>query len=300
MRFPNSASIERIVTDIPILYLVQSPATHKVRPWHHFRIDGVMVSAYELMLSRRKREALITRGWADILEFDGPVMLDSGGFQYLKGKQVSYSPEELARFAKETDSDFVLSLDHPPRTNCRDFDSLAKLNFRNYLRMLRIVETIPVVHAPPYLAAREIRMLKRVKPTYVGVGGLVPSLRGAMKMTFETIDLVQRELPDCKIHLLGFVAPKIGLSYSSRAYSLDYGGWRNAAATGYLLTPTGYRKISSRNKKGHAAKPSSSEMETIKSICNKLQLTLHSLRHDFESRAIFSAYVATEMFNGFS
>jgi len=240
----------------------------------------------------------ITKGWADILGFDGPVMLDSGGFQYLKGRELSYSPEELAAFAKETAVDYVLALDYPPRRNYGNFDLLSKKNFRNYLRMLRTVETIPVVHAPPKLAAREIKLLKRLKPPYVGVGGLVMPLRGAMKMTFETIDLVHRELPECKTHLMGFAAPRIGFSYLSRAYSVDYGGWRNAAATGYVLTPAGYKKISWRNKRGHAPRPDGPELDMIRSLCERLRISVRSLRQEFAARAIFSAYVATQMLNG--
>jgi hypothetical protein len=255
-----------------------------------------MVSAYEFMVSRWKRENIIKIGWPNLLDFNGPVMLDSGGFQYLKGKHLSYSAEDLAHFAKQSAPDFVFSLDYPPRKLDYRFNTLSKANIRNYLRMHKIVETIPVIHAPPLLAMQEIKLLKRLRPAYVAVGGLVPSLRGAMKMTFETIDLVEREFPDAKIHLLGFAAPKVGAAYFSKAYSLDYGGWRNAAATGYLLTPFGYRKISSRNKKGHASKPNDFELKAISLICVKLQMSVESLRRDFEARAIFSAYVATRIF----
>jgi hypothetical protein len=286
------------VPNIALVYLVQSPAGHRVRPWHHFKVNGVMVSAYEFMTSRGKREAAVAKGWASILEFDGPVMLDSGGFQYLKGREIGYSPEELAAFARDSEAEYVFSLDYPPRDYQRDFERLSRKNFRNYLRMRKISETIPVVHAPPSLALKEIRLLKRLEPRYVGVGGLVPSLRGAIRKTFETIDLVQRELPESKIHLLGFAAPKAGLSYASKVHSLDYGGWRNATATGYVLTPNGYRKVSSRNKKGHASKPSKAELVIIRSVCRRLRISPSSLGKDFAARAIFSAYVATRILNG--
>jgi len=276
----------------PLVYLVQSPSDNKVRPWLYFTIDGVMVSAYEFMVSDRKRQKLIAEGWANILEFEGPVMLDSGGFQHLKGKQLSYSPEELARFGKESKADYVFSFDYPPRPSDRDFDSLSKRNLRNYVRMSKHVDAIFIVHAPPQLASKEIRLLKRYRPLYVGVGGLVPSLRGAIKKTFQTIDLVQRELPDSKMHLLGFAAPRVGATYLSKAHSVDYAGWRTAAATSYLLTPNGYRKITFRNKKGHAARPNKAEQHIIRSICQHLGIPRCSLPRDFEARAIFNAYVA--------
>jgi hypothetical protein len=257
-----------------------------------------MLSAFEFMPSLRKREAALAKGWASILDFDGPVMLDSGGFQYLKGKEIDYSPEELAIFARNSEAEYVFSLDYPPRSYRSDFERLSRKNFRNYLKMREISETIPVIHAPPTLAAKEAKLLKPLRPRYVGVGGLVPSLRGAMRKTFETIDFVKRELPESKIHLLGFAAPKAGLSYASEVHSLDYGGWRNATATGYVLTPNGYRKVTSRNKKGHASKPSKSELVTIRSVCRYLQISPNSLERDFAARAIFSAYIATKVLNG--
>jgi len=276
----------------PLVYLVQSPSNNEVRPWLHFAVDGVMVSAYEFMVSDRKRERLIAKGWADTLEFEGPIMLDSGGFQHLKGKQLDYSPEELARFAKESRADYAFSFDHPPRPSDRDFDSLSKRNFRSFVRMSEHIDAIPIIHAPPQLASREIRLLRRYRPLYVGVGGLVPSLRGAIKKTFQTIDLVQRELPDSKMHLLGFAAPKVGATYLRKAHSVDYAGWRTAAATSYLLTPNGYRKITFRNKSGHAARPNRAEQHVIRSICQHLGIPRRSLPRDFEARAIFNAYVA--------
>jgi hypothetical protein len=280
---------------IPLVYLVQSPSANKVRPWLSFKIDGVMVSAYEFMTSLRKRERAQSKGLREIVEFDGPIMLDSGGFQHLKGKDVDYSPEDLANFGRKSEAKYLFSLDYPPRSCRQDFDLLSRKNFRNFVRMSKVTEVIPVVHAPPELARKEIRLVRPLRPQYVGVGGLVPSLRGAIKMTLETIDLVHEELPDSRIHLMGFGAPRIGSDYLKKAFSVDYGGWRTAAATSYLLTPNGYRKIGTRNKNGHAARPDKSEQVLIRRICTKLGLPRETLNYDFGARATFNAYVASRV-----
>lgn len=280
---------------IPLVYLGQGKARDKVRPWLHFRVDGVMVSAYEFMISRIKRERAKSKGLTEVLEFNGPIMLDSGGYQHLKGKDISYSPEDLVKFAHECGADFLFALDYPPRITDNDFQLISKKNFKNYLRMASTMDVIPVIHAPPSLARKEIEFLKPLRPPYVGVGGLVPSLRGWVKMNLETIDLVNAELPESRVHLMGFGAPKIGSRYVREAHSLDYGGWRTAAATSYLLTPNGYRKIGTRNKNGHAARPSRTEHSQIRSVCEKLGLNRRALTKDFGSRAIFNAYVATRI-----
>ena len=264
-------------------------------PWLHFRVDGVMVSAYGFLTSQMQKEKAQSRGLADILEFDGPIMLDSGGFQHLKGKDISYNPKELVDFAKKSGADFLFALDYPPRDYSDDFACLSRKNFKNYMVMASLTDVIPVVHAPPKLAAKEIKSLKPLHPSYVAVGGLVPSLRGWIKATLETIDLVHMELPESRVHLLGFGAPKIGSQYLRKAYSVDYCGWRTAAATNYLLTPNGYRKIGTRNKRGHAARPNRAEHLLIHTTCRKLGINRRTLTKDFASRAIFNAYVATRI-----
>jgi hypothetical protein len=283
---------------IPFVYLAQSGTSHEEMPWLRFPVDGVMVSAYGFMTSRRKMENAESRGLSDILEFDGPIMLDSGGFQHLKGKEISYNPADLVDFARRSEASYLFALDYPPRSYDDNFTLISKKNFRNYLVMAARSEVIPVVHAPLKLAMKEIRLLKPLHPPYVGVGGLVPSLRGWMKMTLETIDLVRTELPDSHLHLLGFGAPRAGSEHLRKAYSVDYCGWRTAAATSYLLTPNGYRKIGERNKSGHAARPNRAIYSLIRVVCKKLGIDRRKLTRDFASRAIFNAYVATRVLKG--
>jgi len=89
--------------------------------------------------------------------------------------------------------------------------------------------------------------------------------------------------------------PKTGATYFHKAHSVDYAGWRTAAATSYLLTPNGYRKITFRNKNGHAARPSKAELHVIRLACKHLGIPRKNLPGDFEARATFNAYVATRI-----
>jgi len=255
-----------------------------------------MISAYHLLSSRMKALRCESTGLRDLLDFDGTIFLDSGGYQALRGYRLTYTPERLARFAKNCGVDYVISLDFPPIRLSSDLKKLAKRNVANYVAMMRVFDrVVPAIHAPIRLAELELNLLEKFPVDYVALGGLVPSLRSAMNLTFRTIEYVHRRIGAKRLHLLGFAAPKAGRQYLRLAYSLDYGGWRTAAATGYLLLPEGYRKVTWRNKLGHAAKPTDEEKRLITKICDDIKLREEDLTTLFWARAIFNAFVATQI-----
>ena len=98
------------------LFLSQSPPTSLVRPWSNFKVKGVLVSAYEFFSCKRMYERTISKGIQDVLDFDGQIMLDSGGFQLSQGKSISYDANKLASFAKQCGADYCISLDYLPKT----------------------------------------------------------------------------------------------------------------------------------------------------------------------------------------
>jgi len=279
-----------------IIYLGQAPATDSLKPWKHFKVRGVMVSAYEFMMNRNYKEICISRGIHDLLDFDGQVMLDSGGYQKLRGHEVDYSPYELANFVKESGADAAISLDFPPRSPRQNFVKLAEKNFRNYLLMNAIIDNVlPTVHAPLRLADLELAKLVKVCPKYIAVGGLVPNLRSTIKETLNTVIYTAYAADSAKIHLLGFGGPNHLRKISKLVYSLDYCGWRGAAAFGYILLPNGYRKITRFNKNGHAPYPSIEERKIILRVCDILSLKINNLLRNFDDRALFNAYVINSM-----
>jgi 7-cyano-7-deazaguanine tRNA-ribosyltransferase len=255
-----------------------------------------MVSAYEFFRSEATRERAEKRGLHELLDFDGRVMLDSGGYQFLRGKPIRYTARELAEFAKETGADYVISLDFPPRSPQTNLNRLAQKNVDNYKAMVRVLDNvIPVVHAPLRLAELELDRLGSPDPSYLAIGGLVPSSRGAIRQTVDTIRYVNSRLTIPRLHLLGFGAPNVSRTTNMRFHSVDYAGWRNAAAVGYVLLPSGYRKITDGNKLGHAPRPSQKDKSVIESVCRRLHMTPGHLRRDFASRAVLSAFVASRM-----
>jgi 7-cyano-7-deazaguanine tRNA-ribosyltransferase len=275
------------------LFLSQSPPTSLVRPWSNFKVEGVMVSAFEFFISRRLYDRAVSKGIQDVLDFDGEVMLDSGGFQLSQGQSISYDADDLARFAKLCGANYCVSLDYLPKPG-RAYREIAKRNYRNFVRMrAKFDEVIPVAHAPRNLALLELKYYAETGVSYLAIGGMVGLARGTSRESIEAVEQILSTAKVKRIHMLGLFGSRIIRRFEGSIHSADFGGWRTAAAVGYILLPTGYRKITSRNRNGHAPRPSGDEVRTMLRMCRDLRFERQELVRSFASRAMFNALTAT-------
>lgn len=76
-----------------------------------FGAELVMTNAY--LTLRRFGDEAVEHGIHGILEYDGPVMMDSGGFQILRYGSVEVSPEEIVRYQDAIAPDIATILDIP-------------------------------------------------------------------------------------------------------------------------------------------------------------------------------------------
>jgi len=93
------------------------PVIHPVRqiiPAKKIREIGfelVITNAYITM--KKFGQNAIKRGIHDIINFDGAVMTDSGGYQVLEYGDVDVAPADMAEFEKGIMTDFAIPLDKP-------------------------------------------------------------------------------------------------------------------------------------------------------------------------------------------
>ncbi|MFY9300756.1 MAG: tRNA guanosine(15) transglycosylase TgtA [Candidatus Nitrosotenuis sp.] len=94
---------------VPVIHPVnQSIAAKKIR---EIGFDLVITNAY-IAMNRYGIEAE-KRGIHDIINFDGAIMTDSGGYQVLEYGKVNVEPEKMAEFEKKIMTDFAIPLDRP-------------------------------------------------------------------------------------------------------------------------------------------------------------------------------------------
>jgi len=94
---------------VPVIHPVnQSIPAKKIR---EMGFDLVITNAYITM--NRYGEEAAKRGIHNIINFDGAIMTDSGGYQVLEYGKVNVEPEAMAEFEKKIMTDFAIPLDKP-------------------------------------------------------------------------------------------------------------------------------------------------------------------------------------------
>ena len=96
-------------TYVPVIHPVKQ--TIPAKKIKQMGFDLVITNAYITM--KRHGEIAIKKGIHDIINYDGAVMTDSGGYQVLEYGDVDVSPIDMAEFEKKIMTDFAIPLDKP-------------------------------------------------------------------------------------------------------------------------------------------------------------------------------------------
>lgn len=107
---------------VPVIHPAkQGVSTQKIK---EIGFDLVITNAY-IAYKRFGNEAA-QRGIHDVINFDGAVMTDSGGYQVLEYGDVEILPKDMAKFEREIMTDIAIPLDKPtgfklPKKTARDY-----------------------------------------------------------------------------------------------------------------------------------------------------------------------------------
>jgi len=107
---------------VPVIHPVnQTIPTKKIR---EMGFDLVITNAY--ITRNRYGDDAIKQGIHKIIDFDGAVMTDSGGYQVLEYGDVDVSPVDMAKYENDIRTDFAIPLDKPtgyglPKNKAKSF-----------------------------------------------------------------------------------------------------------------------------------------------------------------------------------
>jgi len=104
----NQGKIETPAYDPVIHPVKQIIPTKKIK---EIGLDLVITNAYITM--KKFGQDAVKRGIHNIIDFDGAVMTDSGGYQVLENRDVDVAPADMAEFEKGILTDFAIPLDKP-------------------------------------------------------------------------------------------------------------------------------------------------------------------------------------------
>jgi 7-cyano-7-deazaguanine tRNA-ribosyltransferase len=295
-------------TESPTLWFSQI-VNGQPRPWMHFRMDGIMVNAYEILQKRRTYGIVEEKGIHGYLKFPGPIMMDSGGFLFMREKALDVNPEEVLKLYESSRPDFGVVLDHPLEPNLsrterrrRRMKTLKNTEFMVDSKKGHNPELIPVIHGHSSQAVSwYMRALGRISDfeTY-GIGSLVPSVfntkgAGGIYNVLRIISYVRKKVPDKRIHVFGIGSTlTMHLMFYAGADSVDSSAWRTKAAFGAIqLSGVGDRYITPRERHKIYRNLSPAEKEILAEckcpVCRKEGL--EELKRSFKARALHNSWV---------
>ncbi len=195
---------------VPVVHPVrQSISPQKMR---EMGFDLIITNAY-ITLNNYKEEA-VKRGIHNIINYDGSVMTDSGGYQVLEYGRVDVEPKDMASFEKNIRTDIAIPLDRPTGYG------LSKKKAKSYVdHTLRVSkETLEQsekngqIWVGPIQGGEHFDLVKRSTKTLVEYGFEMLALGSPVefmesyeyKLLAEMILVAKKQMPDSiPLHLFG-------------------------------------------------------------------------------------------------
>lgn len=285
------------------------------KPWEFIELENLMINAYYIINKPSSYQKICEKGIHNYLNFDGLIMMDSGGFLFQKKEEIDLNPLELLDLYEKSKPDIGVILDHPldPKNTNQSNKKRWQETLKNTKIMMECnskVPLMPVIHGYSFSELKKACSdIKKIDddPKLIGLGSLVPLVLNSsaaskrfgncMQFILESMKLIRNEFPNAMLHAFGVGSARtMHLMYSIGADSLDSTGWRIKAAYGVIQLPglgdrypktrnNGRRVINAEEKKilAQCKCPTCNE----KSISQRINI----LNEKFPERALHNAWV---------
>ncbi|WP_367344396.1 tRNA guanosine(15) transglycosylase TgtA [Methanomethylovorans sp.] len=203
------------VVETPTVMPVINPNIQTIKPseMRDFGAQMLITNSYIIYRKEELREKALKKGLHSLLDFDGPIMTDSGSFQLSVYGEVEVSNEQIVEFQQKIGSDIIVPLDIPTPPNVTREQAGSELEVTvQRLKLARGLVKDDVLLAGPvqgssYTDLREqcARTLSEVGFDVYPFGAVVPLLE-----TYRYADLVDVIIagkkgldPSAPVHLFG-------------------------------------------------------------------------------------------------
>ena len=235
----------------------------KFHPWDITETKAILINAYDFIANPRTTK--IAREWeskkqnvSDSIEFSGPIMMDSGAYNFIKQGDISITPTEVLDIAIAKQSDFGVVLDHPfpPNLSADEIEvriQTTKFNTEIMVEYLRTknpqpenFELIPVIHGHDEKTiekfVEDLNKILGEEPKFVGIGSLAPlAQNGSKTKIVDVISTVRKLLPKSHIHCFSMgSALQMLLAFYCGADTVDSQTWIMSAAFKQVQLPGSY------------------------------------------------------------
>jgi len=234
----------------------------KFFPWKMTGTQAVLVNAYDLIENpkcqnyrkRLEREGISIR---EHIGFDGPLMIDSGAYYFVRSGSVHISPLKVLEVEEKSGADIGVVLDHPFPPAATDKRDRINRTIANTRRMFAVYanatrehlqfELLPVVHGhDPHTIKSTIARLHRIADRYhagnlnkVGIGSLAPLAQNGNKGTaVQVLTTVRKLLPNAYLHCFSMGSSLLMLlAFYCGADTVDSQTWIMSAAFKFIQLP---------------------------------------------------------------
>ncbi len=204
--------------------------------------EMIITNAYIIYNNEKLRDEALEKGIHRLLDWDKPIMTDSGSYQLFEYRDIEVSNREIITFQIDIGSDIIVPLDIPTRPyetrekTLKDLEETIKREqeAKDLMNSLGIEDVLlsGVVQGSTHIDLRErsADMVSSIGFDVYPIGGLVPLLEAySYEKLVEIIAAVKRKLPiDAPVHLFGvghpiFFALAVALGcdlFDSAAYAL--------------------------------------------------------------------------------
>ena len=252
--------------DTPSLFLGHL-MDHKPKLWETSKLDNLMVNAYFILKKASTYNKIVEMGIHKYLDYDGLVMMDSGGYLFQKKEEMDLDPLKVLDLYENSRPDIGVVLDHPFDPNSSNLINKKRwdITLKNTAIMIESNSKVPLMPVIHGYSLKELEKacsdIKKIDddPKLIGLGSLVPLIFSTtagskrfpdcMQFVMESVKLIRREFPDVMIHAFGIGSTlTMHLMYSVGTDSLDSTGWRIKAAYGMIQLPgVSDRHVKTRN-----------------------------------------------------
>jgi tRNA-guanine family transglycosylase len=235
----------------------------KFHPWSITDTKAVLINAYDFIANPRtcnigKKWLLNKDDISEKIEFSGPIILDSGAFNFLQNENISITPEEVLQLSVDMKVDYGVVLDHPfpPNLSIEDKKLRIRTTLENTQRMVDYLskihllnenfQLIPVIHGHDRETLEScLEQICRVigkEPAILGIGSLAPLAKnGNKKIVVDSISTVRELLPNSHLHCFSMGSALLMLiAFYCGADTVDSQTWIMSAAFKQIQLPGGY------------------------------------------------------------
>lgn len=254
------------IVDTPALLPVINPNQVLIPPKEmraKFGAQAVITNAYILRrsqpppggaeLHRTMREIALAHGVHHVLDYDGPIMTDSGAFQQHVYGDVAVSNEDIVSFQREIKSDIGTSLDlfsepeHGPERAKADLEeTLERTRAAAKMRGEMLLAGTVQGSLFPDLRRHCAEELSKIDVAVHAVGGVVPLMESYRFRDLARVIIAAKQglRPDRPVHLFGAGHPMVfGLAALLGCDLFDSAAYHKFARDGRLLFPDGTRHV---------------------------------------------------------